>query len=120
MAPSAVETAKKHLANYLSPIRSPHVRAVLRDSDGQWFLNYLDAVLVAEDEHGPYFEKLLEHKSVVEAKLAQYQPVPLIWSKYAWVAGYHNYFCDSNNNWFDDTHKIDLDLFRAAPSSIAT
>src|SRR6266566_3595479 len=46
---SAVRAAKQHLTYYHPPAHAPHVREILKDSDGQWFLNYLDSVLIAED-----------------------------------------------------------------------
>lgn len=115
---SAIEASQTHLQYYANPRRAPHVREVLRDADGQWFVNYLQAVLYAVDDHGPYYQELLKHKAIVEHRLTQYKSKPPIWSKYAWVAGYHNYFCDFHSDWFDGTYKIDLDLFRATPQLI--
>jgi hypothetical protein len=114
----AIEALKLHLAYYPYPRNTLHVRTVLRDADGQWFLNYLEAVLYAADDGGPAYGALLQHKEVVEAKLVQFKSEPPIWSKYAWVAGYHNYFCEVNSNWFNDTHRINLELFRAMPGLI--
>ena len=34
------------------------------------------------------------------------------------MVGYHNYFCEANSNWFNDTHRINLELFRATPGLI--
>ena len=118
LTPSAVKVAKKHLAYYSNPRHAPHVRNVLRDSDGQWFLNYLDCVLIAEDEHGPFYDEFLKHKTAVEEKLQEYRGNPPIWSKYAWVAGYHNYFCDLHSRHFTEEHKINVELFRASPALI--
>lgn len=115
---SAVETGKKHLTYYADPKIAPHVRDVLRDSDGQWFLNYLDCVLIAEEEQGPFYEEFIRHKTIVEEKLVEHQSNPGIWSKYAWVAGYHNYFCDLHHRYFNDKHKINMELFRASPTLI--
>jgi len=115
---SAVKTAKKHLKYYKNPRTAPHVRDVLRDSDGQWFINYLDCILIAEDEQGPFYEDFTKHKTIVENKLAEYKSNPGIWSKYAWVAGYHNYFCDLHSRYFNDEHRINVELFRASPALI--
>lgn len=115
---SAVETAKSHLKYYARPEDAPHVRDILQDSDGQWFLNYLDCVLLAAQELGPFYEEFLQHKAAVEKKLEQYQDSPTIWSKYSWVAGYHNFFCDLHEDYFDDEYKIDVELFRATPKLI--
>lgn len=114
----AIEALKLHLAYYPYPRNTLHVRTVLRDADGQWFLNYLESVLYAADDGGSAYGALLQHKEVVEAKLVQFKSEPPIWSKYAWVAGYHNYFCEANSNWFNDTHRINLELFRAMPGLI--
>lgn len=113
---SAVDAAKQHISNHYSPRSAPHTREVLRDSDGQWFLNYLDCVLFEECEDGPHYEWLEEHKLVIEEKLKKHGGNPPIWSKYAWAAGYHNYFCDLHSRWFSDEHKVNIELFRAAPS----
>jgi hypothetical protein len=115
---SAVEVAKKHLKYYSKPSDAPHSRDVLRDSDGQWFLNYLECVLIAEDERGPFYEEFLRHKKAIEEKLTAFKGCPSIWSKYAWVATYHNYFCNLHERHFDSQHRIDVDVFRASPSRI--
>lgn len=115
---SAIEVVEQHLTYYPDRRNAPHVRSVLRDSDGQWFVNYLECVLWAEDEQGPFYEEFAQHKAVVEAKLAQHKGNPTIWSKYAWVASYHNYFCDLHSGHFSDEYKIDMDLFKLSPSLI--
>jgi len=115
---SAVAATKQHLTYYFPPSHAPHVRDILRDADGQWFLNYLESVLIAEHEHGPFYPEFLQHKSAVEAKLAEHASNPPIWAKYAWVAGYHNYFCDLHSNYFGEEHRVNVDLFKAAPSLI--
>lgn len=117
---SAVAAAKQHLTYYFPPSRAPHVRDILKDADGQWFLNYLDSVLIAEDEHGPFYTEFLQHKSAVEAKLAEHSANPPIWAKYAWVASYHNYFCDIHSNYFDEEHRVNVDLFKKVPSLIVS
>jgi hypothetical protein len=115
---SAVEAAKGHIAYYAAAEIAPHAREILRDSDGQWFLNYLECVLIAEHEHGPFFSELSRHRVAVEDKLRQHKGNPAIWPKYAWVAGYHNYFCDLHPQYFSEQHKVNVDLFRATPSRI--
>ncbi len=115
---SAVEAARQHLTYYGNSRHAPHVRDVLRDLDGQWFLNYLECVLWAEHEQGPFYDEFLRHKAVVESKLAQYKGNPPVWSKYAWVAGYHNYFCDLHSQHFSDEHRINVELFKARPALI--
>ena len=115
---TAVKTVKGHL-KYYARGSAPHSRELLRDSDGQWFLNYLEFVLMPLEEGGdPFYEDLLGHKSQIEDHLRQFKSRPSIWSKYAWVAGYHNYFCNLHPKYFDNRHKIAIDLFRASQSPI--
>jgi hypothetical protein len=113
-----VKAVKRLLKYYHSSKFAPQARELLCDSDRKWFVNYLDSVLIAEDEHGPFYDEFLKHKASVEAKLSQHKDNPPIFSKYAWVAGYHNYFCDLHYRCFSDDHKIDDELFRAGPKLI--
>lgn len=115
---SAVRYVKEHLSYYAPSHIAPQVRYVLCDADGQWFVNYLECVLSAEDEVGPFFDELLAHKAAVELKLSEYKNDPSIFAKYAWVANYHNYFCDLHRRYFTDEFRIDPELFRAKPKSI--
>jgi hypothetical protein len=113
-----VEATKVHLSYYPDPRGAPHVKGILRDADGQWFINYLQAILLGEEEQGPYYEDLNRHKVIVEEKLSRYKADPPIWSKYAWVAGYHNYFCEQYPEHFGAEYKIDVQLFRGTLSLI--
>lgn len=115
---SAMNAAREHLTHYSEPRHAPHTRDILQDSDGQWFLNYLDCILIAENEQGPFYEEFRKHKTIVEQKLQQYRGNPSVWSKYAWVAGYHNYFSDLHSEYFSDDYKINVELFRALPALI--
>jgi hypothetical protein len=118
LTPSVIEAIKQHLSYYSDSHGAPQVRDVLRDADGQWFLNYLDTVLMAENDHGPFYNEFLQHKSAVEEKLSEHQQNPAFWAKYAWVAGYHNYFCDLHSHHFSDEYKINVELFRSSPKLI--
>lgn len=115
---TAVEVIQQHLKYYHPPNHAPQVRDVLKDSDGQWFLNYLEAVMIAEHEHGPFYEEFLLHKTAVERRLKEHSGNPTVWAKYAWVANYHNYFCDLHSNYFGNEHKVDVELFKTRPSLI--
>lgn len=115
---SAVRAAKQHIQYYSRPMLAPHARDILKDADGQWFLNYLEAVLIAEDEHGPFYDEFLRHKHAVEKKLAAHAKNPSVWAKYAWVANYHNYFCDLHSHHFGDEHRINVELFKTKPALI--
>lgn len=118
LAESAANAVKRHLNYYHLADHAPQTRELLCDSDGQWFLNYLDCVLYAEHESGPFYEELLKHRAVVEARLAQYRSRPLVFSKYAWVANYHNFFCNLNRKYFNRHHQIEAYKFNAVPRRI--
>jgi hypothetical protein len=116
---SATEAVQLHLTYYSCPEYSPQNDYLYRDADGQLFLNYLNAVLVAEDELGPDYDVLLQHKQITENRLRDFRSEPRIWSKYAWVANYHNFFCEQYPQHFDDSHKIDWSGTHGRPSRIA-
>lgn len=107
---SARESVRGHLKYYANRHHAPQNRDVMRDTDGQWFLNYLDTILVLEDEQDPFFDELEKHKASVESKLEKYRKSPPKFSKYSWTAGYHNDFCDLHG--FHD-YKINVDSFAA-------
>jgi hypothetical protein len=73
--------------------------SVLKDADGQLFVNYLHKIIwydVYDEQEGRTpmgVDLLTQHKRLVEAKLHEYAAEPTIWSKYHWVARYHNFFC---------------------------
>ncbi|MFX1487320.1 MAG: hypothetical protein ACFFBS_09550 [Promethearchaeota archaeon] len=114
---TAKASVNLHLEYYRDKAWAPQVREVYRDADGQYFLNYLDSILIAEDEHGPFYDELLRHKRSIEEKLNEFRDEPPYWSKYAWSANYHNFFCDQNR-YFDNSHKIDLSAYQMTPGLI--
>ena len=113
---SAQAAVKRHLRYYTNPAHAPQIRDLYRDADGQFLLNYIDETMIAEDELGPDFESISQHKVAVENKLKDYTDQPPLWSKYAWVANYHNFFCDLHS--ITDEYKIDLSNFQMKPSLI--
>jgi hypothetical protein len=118
---SAKELVKRHLEYYGSQsgggAHAPQNRELLQDVDGQFFLNYLDGtVLVDEDVVG--YEMLEIHKNRVAERLREHSANPAIWNKYAWVARYHNAFCDLHPGHFGEEHKMDVREFELSPSLI--
>ena len=105
---SARNYVSQHLEYYQNSLHAPQTRDVLQDTDKQWFVNYLDAILIAESEAGPFSQVLEKHKISVESKLQQYRQKPPVFSKYAWSASYHNFFCELH--YFDD-YKINVESF---------
>jgi hypothetical protein len=118
LASSTEEAVKTHMRHYAEPNYSPQNRDLYRDSDGKVFLNYLDSVLIAEAENGPFYDELLEHKGVVERALSDHKDNPPIWSKYAWVANYHNFFCEQYPSYFNSQHMIEQSKIRIVPRRI--
>lgn len=117
----AVDHVRSYLTYFGDPAESAHAQCVLADSDGQWFINYLDYVTWSlEDGDSPDYAVLLGHKAIVEERLVQHRHDPKIWAKYAWVARYHNYFCDMHSQYFDDEYQIDIATIQPTPSLIVT
>ncbi|MFY9618905.1 MAG: hypothetical protein WAQ99_03765 [Pyrinomonadaceae bacterium] len=107
---SAATAARKHLSYHSGREHSPQYRDLFQDCDGKWFVNYLETVLVAEPEVGPFYDELIQHKERVIERLREFHSDQRIESKYDWVASYHNYFCDQYPQYFDRSHKIDKEL----------
>ena len=111
---SARRAVRAHVDYYRDRHEAPQNRVLVRDTDGQWFLNYLDAILVPGLD--PFFDALNRHRASVQSRLEEYRRKPAIFSKYAWTAGYHNYFCDLHG--FRD-YRIDVDAFAGERGFIA-
>jgi hypothetical protein len=118
LSKSAIHLVERHLEYYGNKPHAPQAHMLLEDSDGQWFVNYLDEVLIYDDERDPFYAEFAKHKRQVERKLAAYKDNPNVFAKYSWVAGYHNFFCDMHKRYFSEEHKINTDLFRAKPRLI--
>jgi hypothetical protein len=118
LASSAEEAVKIHMRYYAEPDYSPQSTDLYRDSDGKVFINYLDSVLIAEHESGPFYAELLKHKEVVERSLSEHKNNPVIWSKYGWVANYHNFFCEQYPHYFSSEHMIEQSKIRIVPRKI--
>lgn len=93
-----VKTLKKYMKNYDV---APQHQLIFVDTDGQWFLNYLNTIFkyYTECNNEYEFERiqlelLLRHKEKLEAMLDLHKENIRVWDKYVWTANYHNYFCD--------------------------
>lgn len=92
VAPSCRLLAIEHLGYYGNNEYAPLNSDLKCGSDGEWFVDYLEG-LILEPEYGVVgAAELAKHKVAIEAKLAQFAERPRIRSKYEWVAGYHNWF----------------------------
>lgn len=90
---------------------------LLIDRDGQIFVNYLNTIMVPVLEGDSIINMIKKHKEKVESNLRKFVSEPAKWSKYFWVANYHNWFCDQYHN-FKESHKIDLSKIQVGPSRI--
>lgn len=93
-----ISRLQRYINNY---DEAPQRNKILIDSDGQWFLNYLNVIFKHYTECSNQYEfeqmqinLLLKHKVKLEEMLEQNKNNIRVWDKYVWVANYHNYFCD--------------------------
>ncbi len=92
----------KRFADYYGDHKeeSPFYRIVLEDMDGEWFVNYLHKLIdmfedeVAANDYTSLFPYLESHKQIIEKALTKYEKNYKLLKKYAWIANYHNYFCE--------------------------
>ncbi len=114
LARSAEELVKTHCCWYDPPNHAPQNRALIRDPDDVAYIDYLDqTILLAEDEMGPAFSELSEHRDRVSERLAKFQHAPLIRPKYEWAARYHNHFCAAHS--YSSEYLIDPKYLDYAP-----
>ncbi|MDI1279284.1 hypothetical protein [Methylobacter sp.] len=85
-------------------------RNLLEDSDGKWFINYLNAAFLDFFDYNrePNLEIILKHKELVENNLEKHKENNRVWLKYVWVAHYHNFFCNLHPEYFSEKHKITI------------
>jgi len=87
---SAMDLVRLHL-NYCGKTEdSPYNDVLLKDADGQTFINYMEIVIEGR-ERKQVRGNFRRHKQVVETQLQRFNGQPRIWSKYAWVAAYHDF-----------------------------
>jgi hypothetical protein len=108
-----VSLVREHL-RYYEPGDAPQFRLLLEDLDGQWFIDYLDdevfpAVDVVQEEF------LSVHEEQIELNLRRFVADPRVWSKYCWIADYHNAFCAMHADQLTPGLSIDVSLFRSGP-----
>jgi len=88
------EIALRYLKRYQVPIMPQEWgNYLLEDTDGSYFISYLDAAFSAFPDGGVFTELLEGHKKTVERGLQESVETSSVWSKYAWAARYHNFVC---------------------------
>jgi hypothetical protein len=86
---------KKHLTYYADEW-APQRRILLINSDGHYFINYLDECIIDSGEDLTLdADSLLLHKKQITNSLSKYAHQPAVFAKFSWLAAYHNYFCES-------------------------
>ena len=93
VAPTARELALEHLGYYGNGDHAPLTSDLKCDADGEWFVDYLEGLIVDVDYGVIGSDELTRHKAAIEDKLTQFAAAPRILAKYVWAAGYHNWFC---------------------------
>jgi hypothetical protein len=88
-----VDLVRQHMKYYSHPEESPQNADLLRDADGRVFVNYLHSTI--EDPEYIFWDVLEKHRKQVVNRLASFRTDTRVWSKYVWVAGYHDMFCRS-------------------------
>jgi len=105
---NTMKLVDRHIGYYAGEA-APQVRDVLKGPDGRYFLNYLTECII-EDDDREYLDakSLRRHKKQVESALKAYASIPAVFSKFAWLAEYHNYFCDMVSGYpeYDEKMKV--------------
>ncbi|OWY77105.1 hypothetical protein CDN97_09350 [Pantoea sp. AMG 501] len=92
---------------------APQLRDVLKGPDGRYFINYLVECIIDDlYEQRLDTNSLILHKQQIEEALKTYATIPTVFSKFAWLASYHNYFCDmiSEHPSYVNTMKVSSNL----------
>ncbi len=106
---------------YPDPQDSPHNRIILIDPDRQAYINYLERLTYERSGRElVHWESIKKHKTNIETRLEKYYSDPRIWSKYYWLANYHNYFCQKYNylDGYDTAYLIEAELAKRNPSPL--
>lgn len=99
---------------------------LLEDMDGEWFVNYLNVLFtlyeddVSSNDYTPFFPHLEAHRNRIESALHTYANNHKLLKKYAWIANYHNYFCDEFLPGVANHLKINSTIKMSPPRRIIT
>lgn len=108
----AMKSVKLHLSFYMGG-DAPQRNHLLVGPDGRFFLNYLgQCVTSGADDWHLDAKSLAQHKEQIETALREYVAIPAVFSKFAWLAAYHNHFCKTVTSFsnYNDDLKIDVAL----------
>lgn len=110
---NTMKLVDKHLG-YYSGEAAPQVRDVLKGPDGRYFLNYLtECIIEGDDREYLDAKSLRRHKKQVESALKAYASTPAVFSKFSWLAAYHNYFCDTVSDYpeYNEAMKVSATVY---------
>lgn len=86
--------------NYYEKMPEDHI--ILIDTDGRWFISYLNTIFKYYKECNDEYEfeiikrkLLMKHKEKIEEMLMKYKENIRVWDKFVWTANYHNFFCET-------------------------
>jgi hypothetical protein len=84
-----------HHLTYYHGEQPPQARDVLRGPDGRYFVNYLtEAIYETNTGYKLAIKLITKHRKNVIAELKKHRTNPRVFEKFAWLAAYHNHFCD--------------------------
>jgi len=63
---------------------------IRKDTDGQWFLDYLRSFKNEVDYEADYYDFLVAHRTLIEQGLKAFSSSPCVCKKYEWMRTYHN------------------------------
>ena len=111
LASSAYSNVQHHLEQYEGGgVDAPQTTELLIDADGKYFVNYL-ASLCSRPACPPSEAHMRSHCAAIERALRRYVERPSIWTKYVWVAQFHNGCCIR----WTSTPAVDENLINAGP-----
>lgn len=112
MCDNTMKLVDMHIRYYSGEV-APQINDVLKGPDGRYFLNYLTECIVEGDDREYLDAKSLHlHKRQIESALKTYTADPTVFSKFSWLAAYHNYFCDTVSGYpeYEDSLKVSATL----------
>jgi len=90
-----MEFVKLHLT-YYHGMQPPQDHELLRAPDGRVFINYLTEAVFETSTGGETLaaDALARHRDCVVSQLKEHRKNPRVFEKFAWLASYHNHFCE--------------------------
>lgn len=121
LSKTVYESVQNYANLYPEPEKSSHNRNVLIDPDGQAYINYLEGLILEEDNKEVVdWTSANTHKLNIESGLKKYYSDANVWAKYYWLANYHNYFCERYSNYtgYNETFLIEAELSKRHPINL--